>query len=83
MGAGYVLGTDPEPIMTFHARVGGHLASTRAEAASLLQLLRDVCQRYNHRAHLLIFVDCLVALDILRKWGRGDFHPGPKEYILA
>ena len=27
MGAGYV-GTDPEPIMTFHARVGAPLAST-------------------------------------------------------
>ena len=81
MGAGYVVGTDPEPIMTFHARVGGPLASTRAEAASLLQLLRDVRQRYKHRAHLLIFVDCLVVLDILRKWGRGDFHPGPKEIV--
>ena len=81
MGAGYVVGTDPEPIMTFHARVGGPLASTRAEAASLLQLLGDVRQRYNHRAHLLIFVDCLVVLDILRKWGRGDFHPGPKEIV--
>ena len=42
MGAGYVLGTDPEPIKTFYARVGGPFASTRAEAASLLQLLRDV-----------------------------------------
>ena len=61
MGARYVVGTDPEPIMTFHARVGGPLASTRAEAASLLQLLRDVRQRYNHRVHLLIFVDCLVV----------------------
>ena len=39
MGAGYVLAADPEPIMAFSARVGGPLASARAEAASLLQLL--------------------------------------------
>ena len=60
---------DPEPIMTFHARVGGPLATARAEAASLLQLLLDTRQHYIHRIHLLIFVDCLVVLDILRKWG--------------
>jgi ribonuclease HI len=81
MGAGYVVGADPEPIMTFHAKVGGPLATARAEAASLLQLLRDVRKRYNHRVHILIFVDCLVVLDILRKWGRSDFHPGPKEIV--
>ena len=81
MGAGYVLGADPVPIMTFCARVGGPLASARAEAASLLQLLRDVRQRYTHQVHLLIFVDCLVVLDILMKWGRSDFHPGPKEIV--
>jgi hypothetical protein len=28
---------------------------------------------------LLIFVDCLVILDNLRKWGRSEFHPDPKE----
>ena len=38
-------------------------------------------QRFGHRVHLLIFVDCLVVLDILRKWGHNDFHPGPKEVI--
>ena len=78
MGAGYVLGDDPVPILTFHARVGGPLAS---EAASLLQLLKDVRLCYIHRVHLLIFVDCLVILDIMRKWGRSDYHPGPKEII--
>jgi hypothetical protein len=31
--------------------------------------------------HLLIFVDCLVVLDIIRKWGRSDFHPSPKEVV--
>ena len=81
MGAAYVLGTDPDPIMFFFARVGGPLASARAEAASLLQLLRDVRCRYGHHVNLLIIVDCLVILDILRKWGRSDFHPNPKEII--
>ena len=81
MGAGYVLGDDPVPTLTFHARVGGPLASARAEAASLLQLLKDVRLRYIRQVHLLIFVDCLVILDILRKWGRSDYHPGPKEII--
>ncbi len=46
MGAGYVLGADPLPIISFFARVGGPLASARAEAASLLQLLQDVRQRH-------------------------------------
>ncbi len=30
---------------------------------------------------MLIFVDCLIVLDILRKWGRSDFHPDPKEIV--
>ena len=81
MGAAYVLGTDRAPTMFFLARVGGPLASARAEAASLLQLLQDVRRRYGHHVQLLIFVDCLVVLDILRKWGRSDFHPNPKEII--
>ena len=51
--------------LSFHARVGGPLVTARADAASILQLLRDVRQHYIHRVHLLIFVDCLVVLDIL------------------
>ena len=81
MGAGYVLGDGPDPIAIYFARVGGPLASARAEAASLLQLLRDVGGRCGRHVHLLIFVDCLVILDILRKWGRSEFHPDPKEII--
>ena len=81
MGAGYVLGADPVPVMAFSARVGGPLSTARAEAASLLQLLLDVRQHFSHQTHLLVFVDCLVVLDILQKWGRYDFHPGPKEIV--
>jgi hypothetical protein len=29
----------------------------------------------------LVVVDCLVVLNIMQKWGRGDFHPGPKEIV--
>ena len=81
MGAGYVVGVDPVPDMVFSARVGGPLSTARAEAASLLQLLLDVKQQHGHQTHLLVFVDCLVVLDILQRWGRSDFHPGPKEIV--
>jgi ribonuclease HI len=47
----------------------------------LLQLLLDVRHRYSNCVHLQIFVDCLVVLDIIRKWGRSDFHPSPKEVV--
>ena len=73
------------PLMTLSLRVGGPLASVRAEAASLLQLLRDVSIKYGfyyyygRSARLLICIDCQVLLDILRKWGTHNFHPRPKE----
>ncbi len=38
-------------------------------------------QWYSNQVHLLIFVDCLVVLGIIRKWGRYDFHPSPKEVV--
>jgi hypothetical protein len=51
MGAGYVLGASPDPIAIYFARVGGPLASARAKAASLLQLLRDVRGRCGRHVH--------------------------------
>jgi len=81
MGAGYAIGDGPIPIRAFSAPVGGPLASIRPEAASLLQILRDVAANYDSRTPLLIFVDCLVLLDILNKWGRQDFHPNPKDVV--
>jgi hypothetical protein len=47
----------------------------------LLQLLRDVRQRYTSGVHLMIFVDCLDILDIIRKWGHSDLHPSPREIV--
>ena len=79
MGAGYAVGGDVIPLMTLSLRVGVPLASVRAEAASLLQLLRDVAIKYEMSVtvQLLIFIDCQVLLDILRKWGTHNFHPRP------
>jgi ribonuclease HI len=81
MGAGYVVGGDVLPLLTLSSRVGGPLASVRAEAASLLQLLRDVSTKYGRSVRLLIFIDCQVLLDILRKWGTHNFHPRPREVV--
>ena len=81
MGAGYVVGADPTPHMTLSIRVGGPLSTTRAEAASLLQLVRDLGNTSTCRICLLVFVDCLVVLEILSKWGRWDYHPRPKEIV--
>ena len=69
MGAGYAVGGDVIPLMALSLRVGGPLASVRAEAASLLHLLRDVSIKHGRSARSLIFIDCQVLLDILRKWG--------------
>ena len=81
MGAGYVVGGDVIPLMTLSLRVGGLLASVRAEAASLLHLLQDVSIKYGRSVRLLIFIDCQGLLDILRKWGTHNLHPLPKEVV--
>ena len=63
----------PVPICVFSDPVGAPLASIRPEAASLIQILRDVAANYDSRTPLLIFVDCLVLLDILPdSCGSGD-----------
>ena len=85
MGAGYAVEGDEIPLMTLFLRpklrVGGPLASVRADADSLLQLLRDVSIKYGRSVRLLSFIDCQVLLDILRKWGTHSFHPRPKEVV--
>jgi hypothetical protein len=67
MGAGYAVGDTVASLMTLSLRVGGPLASVCAEAASLLQLLRDVAGQCGRSIRLLIFIDCIVLFDILRK----------------
>ncbi len=69
------------PLMALSLRLGGPLASVRAKAASLLQLLLDVAGKYGKSIRLLIFIDCLVLLDILSKWGTHNLLPLPKEVV--
>ena len=79
MGAGYVTGTEQEVVTSFSACVGGPLSTLRAEAASLLQLLLDL--RGRSPTPLLVFIDCLVLLDILQRWGQASFHPQPTDVV--
>ena len=79
MGAGYVTGTARETETSFSASVGGPLSTLRAEGASLLQLLLDLSD--GSSTPLLVFVDCLVLLDILQRWGQVSFHPHPADVV--
>ena len=45
MGAGYLLGAEPEPIITFNARVSGPPALAHAEAAGHIQLVTSETDR--------------------------------------
>ena len=81
MGAGFALGRQKEPLMTYYASVGRPLAPLRAEAASLFKLLSRAREQFPGCADLLVFIDCLVLLDILLKWGRSDFQPQPREIV--
>ena len=83
MGAGFALGRKKEPLMTYSASVGGPLAPLQAEAASLFQLLSRARAHFQGCADLLVFIDYLVSLDILLKWGRSDFQlqPQPREIV--
>jgi hypothetical protein len=78
MGTGYIVGDDRVPLMILSSPVGGHLASIRSEAAGLLQLLLDIATNHGRHVRLLVFIDCLVLLDILRRWGAHNFYPLPK-----
>jgi ribonuclease HI len=81
MGAGFALGTERIPLLQFSAPVGGPVSSMRAEAASLLQYLRRVRAQFPDQHALLIFIDCLVLLDILMKWGKSEFQPQPRDIV--
>ncbi len=85
MDAGYDVVYDLVPLMVFASRVGGPLASIRAEAARLPgpQLLRDVTKEHGRRVRLFVFIGFLVlfTLDILHKWATHNVHPRPKEVV--
>jgi hypothetical protein len=81
MGASFALDIKKVPLMTYSVSVGGPLAPLRAEAASLFQLLKRVRERFPGHANLLVFIDCLVLLNILLKWRRSDFQPQPRDIV--
>ena len=83
MGAGSVLtnGDDPTPILQLSSPVGGPLASVRAEAVALLCLLQEILERSMVPSRLTVFIDCLGLLQLLSRWGRADFWPGPQDII--
>ena len=83
MGASFILVDKPgsEAPLVLSTPVGGPLASLRAEAVGLLHLLRKAKIRFSGAVPLLIFIDCLALLMILKKWGRSDFWPDPREVI--
>jgi hypothetical protein len=75
MGAGVVvgLGREPELLLTFP--VGGPLSTLRSEAAGLHALLAETPLE----VPLLVFIDSLVLLLILLRWGSADFWPSPED----
>ncbi len=79
MSAGYVVGADPVQVEVLAVRVGGPLSTLRAEAAGLLQLLTRLSRI--QQAPLLVFIDSLVLLDILQKWGNTSFNPWPNDIL--
>ena len=79
MGEGYATGTALETETSFSASVGGPLSTLRAEEASLLQLLLDLSNDLS--TPLLVFVDCLVLLDILQRWGHVSVHLQPADVV--
>ena len=75
MGAGMVIGKGPQPEFSRSFPVGGPLSSLLPEAAALHEVVSVVPDD----SPLLIFVDCLVLLVILARWGQEDFWPDPED----
>ena len=72
MGTSFVVVEKPGSAVSlqFSGTVGGPLAILRAEAVGLLYLLRKVKVHFDRVLPLLVFIDCLVLLQILQKWRR-------------
>ena len=61
--------------------MGGVYSPLRAEAVSLLKYMQTVRERFPEQKSLLVFIDCLVLLTILTKWGHSEFQPGPRDIV--
>jgi len=83
MSMGFVVGLDPIPLFDSAASVGGPLAALRAESVGLLSLIRRVRETLGptEPIRLLVFIDCLVLLWILLKWGASEFCPDPRDVV--
>ena len=75
MGAGVTVGGNPVPDLNLSFPVGGPLSSLRPEAAAVHEVVSIVPDD----SPLLIFIDCLVLLVILARWGQEDFWPDPED----
>ena len=72
--------------LPFSAPVGGPLVTLLAEAVGLLYLLRRAKSHFERAIPLLVFIDCMVLLQILQKsdfWPdpRSDFWPDPRDIM--
>ena len=75
MGAGVTVGGNLVPDIDLSFPVGGPLSSLRPEAAAVHELVSTVPDG----SPLLIFIDCLVLLVVLSRWGQEDFWPDPED----
>ena len=85
MGASFVFVKIPGSAVSlqFSAPVGGPSATLQAEAVGLLYLLWRAKSHCVRAIPLLVFIDCLVLLQILQKWDRSDFWPDPRDIITS
>ena len=81
MGTAFVIGMDSIPFLELAAQVGRPRAALRAESVGLLYLLLRVRDLFGNTEpiRLLVFIDCLVLLCILLKWGDSEFYPDPRD----
>ena len=60
-------------------RVDAHYPPIPSLYGFFFKLLLDL--RAGSSTPLLVFVDCLVLLDILQRWGQVSFHPHPADVV--
>ena len=78
-GTGFVVnvGADHRIIMELSAPVwGGNRSSIYTTV-----LVQKVEECYHGHVQLMIFIDCLVLLMYLSKWGQSDFLPDPGDMV--
>ena len=68
-------------IFQLAALVGGPLATLQVEAVRLLCLLQQLKSNFHDAVPLLVFIDCLVLVLLLQKWGQSDFWQDPRDVL--